>query len=190
PFPAGEDEIDLGLPLLEPVDDREQPVETRDADVVRPNDPNPELEQDGPRLLRQHHVARAAGQDRHYPSAVARTERADEPNDPVVGEELQTRPGPGSGTPGPQRTELSGRGSRDERPELAIGERFEDAEQLVHALALPENDLGNSDPTSAVPVQPCEMANPERPRVPAQAGARPLRRHAEDHPSRDIADSA
>ncbi len=61
---------------------------------------------------------------------------------------------------------------------------------MFDRLSFPQDDLGHPDPPGPVPVQLCEVANPERPRVRAPPSLARPRDHALLYPSRDIADAA
>ncbi len=145
-------------------------MEPGNAHVVRPDDLDPELEEDGPRLLRERNVARAPREDRNDPSTVLRTERPGDPNEAVFGQKLEGTARAGPGTPRPKRSELSRCRPRDERSEPPLVQDPHNAEQMVDALALAEDDLGDADPPGPVPVQLREMSDPKRSRVPARAG--------------------
>jgi len=61
---------------------------------------------------------------------------------------------------------------------------------MFNALALAQNDLRDPDATGPVPVELSEMPDAERSSVHVPSLRLPSPRHAEDHPSADIADSA
>ncbi len=165
-------------------------MEAGDPHVIGSYDPYPELEEQRPRLFRESHVARTRGEDRRDAGVIARAERPGKPDEAVVGEELETRIPPLRGAPGSQGSELARGGSRDQGPEPSVAESANDAEQVLDALPFAQNDLGYTDPTGSIPVESGVVPDVQGPSGPAGRAREPPRCHTEDHPSRDIADSA
>jgi len=161
-----------------------------DPDIVSPHDPDPEGEQDRPGLLGQRNIARPRRQDRRDAVAVVRAERARQSDDSVAGEEPQRPPCATGPRSGPQRPKLSGGRAGDQGAEAPIRERIHDAEEVFDALSLPENHFGNAHATPAVAVEPRIMPDVQCLARRRRGGSEPSPVHAEDHPSRDIADSA
>lgn len=77
-FPSGEDEVHLGMTGLDPVNDGEEPVEPRHADVVGPNDPYSKLSKEAGGFLGERHIARPGRDEGDHARAILGAERARE----------------------------------------------------------------------------------------------------------------
>jgi len=73
------------------MNDRKKPVKSRYADVIGPNDPNPELGQEGGGFLGERHIARSGREDRDDPRAISGAERTREADEPAAREKADPR---------------------------------------------------------------------------------------------------
>jgi hypothetical protein len=156
-LPAGEHEVDLWSVSLQPPESGEKPVKPGDPDVVGPNDPEAQFAQNSLGLFGEGHVARSGGDDRDDPVAIPGTERASESNKTVVGEESQPRRPAGGRAPSAERSNLRGGRPRDEGSEPPVRECFDDRNQVLYGLSLPQNYLGHPDAMPPLAVEPGEV---------------------------------
>ncbi len=92
---SGEDEVHLGTPGLDPVHDRQEPVESRHADVVRSNDPHAQFVEESGGFLGERHITRAGRDDGHHARAIPGAERPGKADQPAAREKADARPGAG-----------------------------------------------------------------------------------------------
>lgn len=163
PFPSCEDEVDFRTTRFGPPNGRKEPVEPRDAHVVRSDDANPQRQKDSPCFLGERHVAGARGEDGDDAASISSAERARDPNQTAVGQESHPGMRPRGGLPGSEGATLGRGRPGNERSEVPFGEGFHDLEKVVDALSFPKNDLGYSRPTRPFPVQPSKVLDPKRP---------------------------
>jgi hypothetical protein len=152
-FPTREHEVDLRPIRLQPMHGGEETMKSGDTHIVRPDDVDAELEEDGSRLFREWDIARSRGEDRRHAVAVSPAERPGKADDTAAGEEPKARTGPARGAPRLECPELCPRGPRNEGAQMAFGKGANDAEQVLHAFSLAQDHLGNPDPTCPVSVE-------------------------------------
>ncbi len=131
-------------------------MEAGHSHIVRPDGSQAELVEDRPRLLGQEDVARARRHERDRTRAKVDAERSGEPHETAVGPVLE----PKTVAPGrPKRAQLPGGRSRDERALPPRPERPDDLEKMVDGLPFGEDDLGHSDPSGAVAIEPRDVSD-------------------------------